>query len=349
MDFNIAMCASLSTTYRRGKRVVLERRFHLGGQAIPAMEWEDRYKHLGVLLGPNPDSCLDKLAADYRQDTQRLLESGLADWMKLEAFKEFVVPKLGYAIRSTLAHKNWSLKLDKYIGQTVKQALGPPRRTCNAIFYVPTAKGGLGLRSIADELGNLLITQATKMLTSPDPLVWVISTHSLDCTILKRYGSTEGPEDRWHFLSGQLRQENEGRRGDISSVWSRMRSSVMAIGLRLHGGTAEFPAQTAVTIGEHDLSGRRLRGALLEAAVGEGGVLARTVDGVGRTGRAGWIIQPGIRVQLLDQGVPLPARQGVSLGRISSLLQATRGSTVDRQWIPGAGGAREHWRRRSTA
>ena len=263
MDFNVAKCASLSTTYRRGKRVVLERQFHLGGQAIPAMEWEDRYKHLGVLLGPNPDSCLDKLAADFRQDTQRLFESGLADWMKIEAFKEFVVPKLDYAIRSTLAHKNWAVKLDKYVRKTVKQALGLPSRSCDAIFYVPTAKGGLGLRSIADELGNLLITQATKMLTSPDPLVRGIATHSLDCTILKRYGSTEGPEDRWRFLSGQLRREDEGRRGDISSVWSRMRSFATSTGVRLHGGTAESPPPTAVSIGEQELSGRRLRGALL--------------------------------------------------------------------------------------
>ena len=89
-DFNVAKCASLSTTYRRGKRVILERQFHLGGQAIPVMAWEDRYKHLGVLLGPNPDSCLYKIAADFRQDTQKLFESGLAD-SKLEAFKEFVL------------------------------------------------------------------------------------------------------------------------------------------------------------------------------------------------------------------------------------------------------------------
>ena len=263
MDFNVAKCASLSATYWGGKRVVLQEQFHLGGQAIPAMEWEDRYKHLGVLLGPNPDSCLDKLAADFRQDTQRLFESGLADWMKLEAFKEFVVPKLDYAIRSTLAHKNWAVKLDKHVRKTVKQALGLPSRSCDAIFYVPTAKGGLGLRSIADELGNLLITQATKMLTSPDPLVRGIATHSLDCTILKRYGSTEGPEDRWRFLSGQLRREDEGRRGDISSVWSRMRSFATSTGVRLHGGTAESPPPTAVSIGEQELSGRRLRGALL--------------------------------------------------------------------------------------
>ena len=81
MDFNVAKCASLATTYQGEKRVVLQRQFHLGGQAIPVMAWENRYKHLGVLLGPNPDTCLDKLAADFRRDTQKVFESGLVDWM----------------------------------------------------------------------------------------------------------------------------------------------------------------------------------------------------------------------------------------------------------------------------
>ena len=263
LDFNVAKCASLSTTYRGGKRVILQRQFTLGGHPIPAMGWEDRYKHLGVVLGPNPDTCLDRLAADFRQDTEKLFRSGLADWMKLEAFKEFVMPKLDYAIRSTLARKKWAQKLDAFVRRTVKQALGLPRRACDAILYVPTTKGGLGLRSIADELGSLMITQAIKMLTCPNPLVRGVTTHSLDCTILKRYGSTEGPEDRWRFLSGQLRWEDESRRGDISSIWSRVQSFVVTSGVRLHEGTVESPAPTAITIGEDDLSGRRLREALL--------------------------------------------------------------------------------------
>jgi len=62
LRFNVAKCASLSTTYQGGKRVVLQSSFQLQGQDIPAMEWEDRYRHLGVLLGPNPEACLDKLA-----------------------------------------------------------------------------------------------------------------------------------------------------------------------------------------------------------------------------------------------------------------------------------------------
>ena len=54
-----------------------------------------------------------------------------------------------------------------------------------------------GLGSIEDDLGSLMITQAVKMLTSPDPLVRGMAQHYLTLTIEKRYGDIEGLEDKW--------------------------------------------------------------------------------------------------------------------------------------------------------
>ena len=219
------------------------------------MEWEDRYKHLGVLIGPDPETCLEKLAEEFRDNTKKLFQSALADWMKLEAFKEFVVPKLDYALRSTLGHKKWGKELDKFIRCTVKRSFGLPGRTCDAIFYVPIAQGGLGLRSVVDELGNMIITHAVKMLTSPDHLVRGVAQHSLEATIRKRLGETEGYEDKWHFLFGQLKSPKESRRGDISSIWSRVRGFTGDVGVRIHGGTIDSPAPTGITVGDQDLEG----------------------------------------------------------------------------------------------
>ena len=120
---------------------------------------------------------------------------------------------------STLAHRKWARELDRSVRRTVKQSLGLPGHICDAFFYVPASKGGLGLRSVEDELGNVMITQAVKMLTSHDPLVRGVAKHSLDATIRKRYGETEGPEDQWRFLPGQLKTVCEGHHGDISTVW----------------------------------------------------------------------------------------------------------------------------------
>ena len=57
---------------------------------------------------------------EFRANTEKLFQSGLADWMKLEAFKEFLMPKLDYVLRSTLVHKNWAVNLDRFIRSTVK-------------------------------------------------------------------------------------------------------------------------------------------------------------------------------------------------------------------------------------
>ena len=153
--------------------------------------------------------------------------------------------------------KGYSFSEDLQVRHTVKRpALGFPGRTCDAFFYTPTSKGGLGLRCIEDDLGNAMITQAVKMLTSPDPLIRGVARHSLDLTIRKRYGETEGPEDRWRFLVGLIKRDRESRRsGDISTVWSRVRDFAREAGVRLHGGTDEDATPTGVTVGGEDLSG----------------------------------------------------------------------------------------------
>ena len=289
LRFNVAKCASLSASYRSSKRVVLQTKYSLCGRVIPPLKWEDRYRHLGVLLGPNPEACLAELAAEFRESTEKIFQSGLADWMKLEAFKEFVMPKLDYAFRSTLAHRKWARELDRFVRRTVKRSLGLPGRVCDAFFYVPTNQGGLGLRSVEDELGNLMMTHAVKMLTSPDPLVRGVAMISLDGTIKKRLGETEGPEDRWRFLSGQIRRTREGSRGDISTLWSRVRDFVGEAGVRLHGGTDEDPKPTGVSVGDREIPGDFRRVLLRElrtkraqswlkkwTSLGEQGSLAQT-------------------------------------------------------------------------
>ena len=117
LQFNVAKCASLSTGYHDGRRLVVPSEFWLTGRVIPAMTWDDRYKHLGVLLGPDPEACIGGLTEEFRANTEKLFQSGLADWMKLEAFKEFLMPKLDFVLRSTLVHKNWAVKVDRLSGQ----------------------------------------------------------------------------------------------------------------------------------------------------------------------------------------------------------------------------------------
>ena len=53
--------------------------------------------------------------AEFRESTEKIFQSGLADWMKLEAFREFVMPKLDYAFRSTPVNTKQARKLDRFV------------------------------------------------------------------------------------------------------------------------------------------------------------------------------------------------------------------------------------------
>ena len=65
--------------------MVLQTENKLGGQRIPVTKLEDCYKLPGVLIGPDPNACLDRPAANFREDTEKLFQSPLADWMKLDS------------------------------------------------------------------------------------------------------------------------------------------------------------------------------------------------------------------------------------------------------------------------
>ena len=77
----------------------------------------------------------------------------------------------------------------------------------------------------------MMIIHAVKMLTSLDHLGRGVTQHSLEVTIRKRLGETEGHEDKWRFLSGQLKRAKESRWGDISSIWSRVRGFTGDVGV----------------------------------------------------------------------------------------------------------------------
>ena len=101
----------------------------------------------------------------------------------------------------------------------------------------------------------MMITHAVKMLTSPDPLVQGVAQHSPECTIRKKFGETEGHKNQWRFLAGQLKSATESCRGDVSSIWSRLRAFAGETGVRLYGGTSDDPTPTDISIGDRVLYG----------------------------------------------------------------------------------------------
>lgn len=141
LHFNVAKCTAPSASHALGRAsewMILQSEFTLSGWVILTLKWEDQYKHLGVLLGPNLEAWLDELAVDSRENTVKIFQSGLCDWIEQEALWNIVIPTLDYAFRSNLVHRKWDTELDCFTRITVKHLLGLLRR-----YWTPLEKNML--------------------------------------------------------------------------------------------------------------------------------------------------------------------------------------------------------------
>lgn len=76
--------------------------FFIQGNPISALNREDHYRYLGVPIGLIPNiSDLHKLVDDLTVKLEKIENSILAPWQKLDAIRTFVQPCLTYALRYT--------------------------------------------------------------------------------------------------------------------------------------------------------------------------------------------------------------------------------------------------------
>eukprot|EP00117_Sycon_ciliatum_P030945 scpid47705/ scgid24297/ Retrovirus-related Pol polyprotein from type-2 retrotransposable element R2DM; Retrovirus-related Pol polyprotein from type II retrotransposable element R2DM; Protease; Reverse transcriptase; Endonuclease len=271
---NIAKCGSLATGYIAGKRKIETQPFLLRGEQVPVLGWDERYAYLGTPIGFDSRADLDKPGEKYRDRVRLICQSGLADWQRLVALKQFALPVLDFHLRNELAFETWGENLDRFTRRQVGKALGLPARTALPLFYTDQGAGGLGLTNVRESIHVMRVVQAVKMLVSRDRNIREVALQQLDEVIGKRTGVRDpSTAQRLAFLNGELKIDNESRHSnDIRSLWSTVRKSASKIGVRF----VELEEQDeedwfAVELdswvegGEPThLTGKRLRGRLIE-------------------------------------------------------------------------------------
>ena len=103
LEFCPDKCASLSCTY--SKRVtsgnIQLNEFVVQGKVIPALKQHEHYRYLGVPIGVMHDvDEINTLVDQLCMDLDRINESLLAPWQKLDAIRTFVQPCLTFALRA---------------------------------------------------------------------------------------------------------------------------------------------------------------------------------------------------------------------------------------------------------
>ena len=71
------------------------------GKVIPALKQHEHYRYLGVSIGVMHDvDEIDNFVGQLCTDLDKINESHLAPWQKLDAIRTFVQPSLTFALRT---------------------------------------------------------------------------------------------------------------------------------------------------------------------------------------------------------------------------------------------------------
>lgn len=152
----------------------------------------------------------------------KIRDSLLAPWQKLDAKRSCIQPCLTYAFRScpvTLA----SLKAycSKLI-DVLRSICNLPKRATNAYFFASKSAGGLGLQDPNDEKHVQSLVHAIKMLTSTDPLIMAISCGQLESIVHRCVDRDPTMEEIDEFLSGSSEGAlaNHSWSNNSGTLWS---------------------------------------------------------------------------------------------------------------------------------
>ena len=242
LTFNPRKCAALTIVRGSGKRQRVDKpQPMIAGEPIPALPWEGHYKYLGCKRGADPKSDLTQATKDYLDDCKIIFESDLTDWQKLDAIKRFARPRLTYLLQNMEPSISWATSIDRETRSLAKKHLKLPRRTVTPFLYSSTRAGGLGLPNIEDEIHFFRISTAYKVLFAQgDNQLQDIANSALNKTAEIRSRNQKSAQD---FLNDPA-DPGEGKRGDITSLWSGVRAS-------LHHCRAELHLQNrTITCGE---------------------------------------------------------------------------------------------------
>ena len=231
LTFNPRKCASLSIFRRGGKRQRVDKiQPSVENVPIPALPWEGSYKYLGCRRGADPKADLSQAATDYLADCEAILGSDLTDWQKLDAVQRFAKPRLIYLLQNMEPSISWARAIDRTTKSLVKQHFKLPRRTVSSFLYSPTKAGGLGLPNIEDEIHLFRASTAFKVLFAQDALISDIAASALAKTAEIRSNHQKTAQV---FINSPP-DPGEGKRGDITSLWSEVRTSLQHCGAEIH-------------------------------------------------------------------------------------------------------------------
>ena len=196
LSFNANKCACLSIFKGKPASDVLL----VSETPIRCLGPADCEVYLGTPIG---SKLMFRPANQLIPHLDKVADSLLAPWQKLEVFRSHLLPSLSHHLASGRVHKDALNKLDTECRKFLGHVAGVPSRATVPFFYADRKVGGLGTFRLGDDADIWTIARATQLLTSKDPMVRSIFRSQLDETV-RRGLSNNVPSaiPRSDFLSG---------------------------------------------------------------------------------------------------------------------------------------------------
>ncbi|UYV62240.1 hypothetical protein LAZ67_1008337 [Cordylochernes scorpioides] len=109
------------------------------------MREEDTYCHLGVPTRFNKPRNPGEAIKGIKEDVEKINNSLLTTWQKIDATKTFVYTRLDFILRGSLIHKTSFREVDLLIKRLGKKWPGLPLQASNEVLFIPPSKGGAGI------------------------------------------------------------------------------------------------------------------------------------------------------------------------------------------------------------
>ena len=199
-------------------------KFYINDEEISSLQEGDFTKFLGKPVGFHITSNLKELAK-LMETAQKILQSKLAPWQRIDALKSFFYPSISFLMRTAQFQKGEWKKLDDYIRAGVKTTLNVPREASNDYLYGPTRRGCIGIPVAAQDSDYYLIDAAFKLLSSNDIQTTELALEDLQTTVQKRLGRPTDLEDAAAYLTGNNEDEFRRNTNAISNVWTNARKA----------------------------------------------------------------------------------------------------------------------------
>ena len=237
LSFRPDKCCTLSLTCGKNEvSRVSSNLFRVQELEIPFLTKDESFRYLGVPIGLIYDaSDMNSITDKLIKDLEKIRDSLLTPWQKLDAIRTFIQPCLTYALRACPVTRQSLVDYRKKLVDVLRSICNLPKRSTVSYFFANKSVGGLGLQDPFDERHIQKVVQTIKILSSKDPLVLNISHGQLKSVVYRCFHRNPTDQELDQFLSGfnEGQLNNHSRANNSQTLWSCCRISAKALNIKV--------------------------------------------------------------------------------------------------------------------